>query len=224
TRHCTALLNLYFLCSGPYRMLKKLHKTLIAKSNQDIVLIANALFRQRGFKMEEAFLSSNKANFQCESRALDFSSPNAAADEINQWVSNKTKGNIPSLIKADMLDPALTRLVAVNAIYFKGLWKSRFQPENTKMRPFTGGDGNISKVPMMSQLSVFSMGLASTPQGLKYRVIDLPYHGNTMSMMMVIPWEEETPLSRVLPHISIATVKSWSKLMHMKKVRLFIPR
>lgn len=67
-------------------------------------------------------------------------------------------GHIPSLIKADMLDPALTRLVAVNAIYFKGLWKSRFQPENTKMRPFTGGDGTIYKVPMMSQLSVFSIG------------------------------------------------------------------
>lgn len=218
------LSGLRYKKNGPYRMLKKLHKTLIAKSNQDVVLMANALFRQRGFSMEEAFLSSNKANFQCESRALDFSSPDAAAEEINQWVSNKTKGHIPSLIKADMLDPALTRLVAVNAIYFKGLWKSRFQPENTKMRPFTGGDGNIYKVPMMSQLSVFSIGLASTPQGLKYRVIDLPYHGNTMSMMMVMPSEEETPLSRVLPHISTATVKSWSKLMHMKKVRLFIPR
>ncbi|KAL3056943.1 hypothetical protein OYC64_007427 [Pagothenia borchgrevinki] len=45
-----------------------------------------------------------------------------------------------------------------------------------------------------------------------------------MSMMMVMPSEEETPLSRVLPHISTATVKSWSKLMHMKKIRLFIPR
>lgn len=67
-------------------------------------------------------------------------------------------GHIPTLIKADMLDAALTRLVAVNSIYFKGLWKSRFQPENTKMRPFTGGNGNVYMVPMMSQLSVFNIG------------------------------------------------------------------
>jgi len=67
-------------------------------------------------------------------------------------------GHIPSLVKADMLDSEQTRLVAVNAIYFKGLWKSCFQPQNTKMRPFTGGDGNVYKVPMMSQLSVFNMG------------------------------------------------------------------
>lgn len=67
-------------------------------------------------------------------------------------------GHISSLIKPDMLDPAMTRLVTVNSIYFKGLWKSRFQPTNTKMRPFKGGDGNEYSVPMMSQLSVFNIG------------------------------------------------------------------
>lgn len=210
--------------TGPYKMLKKLHKTLTAKSNQDLVLIANGMFSQDGFPMEQAFVATNKANFQCESRSLDFSNPQGAADEINEWVSNKTKGHIPSLIKAATLDPALTRLVAVNSIYFKGLWKSRFQPENTKMRPFNGGDGNVYKVPMMSQLSVFNIGMATTPQGLKYKVIELPYHGNTISMLIALPSEEDTPLSQVIPHISTATVQSWTKLMHMRKVRLLIPK
>ncbi|KAM4566758.1 glia-derived nexin [Odontesthes bonariensis] len=210
--------------NGPYKMLRKLHKTLTAKSNQDVVLIANAMFTQMGFPMEETFVTINKANFQCEGRSLDFSNPHRAAEEINGWVNNKTRGHIPSLVKADMLDSALTRLVAVNAIYFKGLWKSCFQPQNTKMRPFTGGDGNVYKVPMMSQLSVFNIGLATTPQGLKYKVIELPYHGNTISMLIVVPFEEDTPLSRVIPHISTATVQSWTKLMRMKKVRLLIPK
>lgn len=210
--------------NGPYKMLKKLHKALTSKSNQDVLLIANAMFHQEGFPIEKTFVATNKANFQCESRSLDFRHPHGAADEINKWVNNMTKGHIPSLIKAEMLDPALTRLVAVNSIYFKGLWKSRFQPENTKMRPFTGGDGNVYKVPMMSQLSVFNIGMATTPQGLKYRVIELPYDGNTISMLIVVPSEEDTPLSRVLPHISTATVQSWTKLMHMRKIRLLIPK
>lgn len=210
--------------NGPYKMLKKLHKNLTGKANQDIVLITNAMFSQKGFPMQEAFVTSNKENFQCQSRSLDFSNPDAAADEVNEWVNNKTKGHIPSLIKADMLNPALTRLVVVNSIYFKGLWKSRFQPENTKMRTFTRGDGTDTKVLMMSQLSIFNIGLASTPQGLKYKVIELPYHGNTISMLIVLPSEEDTPLSRVIPHISTATVQSWTKLMHMRKVRLLIPK
>ncbi|CAJ1066070.1 glia-derived nexin [Xyrichtys novacula] len=210
--------------NGPYRMLKKLHKALTGKANQDAVLIANAMFTQEGFPMEASFIATNKDNFQCESRSLDFGNPDGAAEEINAWVNNKTKGHIPSLIKADMLDSVLTRLVAVNSIYFKGLWKSRFQPENTKMRPFNGGDGNVYKVPMMSQLSVFNIGVATTPQGLKYKVIELPYHGGSISMLIVLPSEEDTPLSRVIPHISTATVHSWTSLMHSRKVRLLIPK
>lgn len=209
---------------GPYRMLKKLHKNLTAKSNQDLVLIANAMFSQKGFPMEETFMATNKANFQCGSRSLDFSNPTAAADYINEWVSNKTKGHIPSLIKADELDSTLTRLVALNSIYFKGLWKSCFQPNNTKMRPFTGGDGDVYKVPMMSQLSIFNLGTATTPQGVKYRVIELPYHGNTISMLIVVPSDEDTSLFSVIPYISTATVQSWADLMHMRKVRLLIPK
>lgn len=78
-------------------MLKKLHKTLTAKANQDSMLIANAMFTKEGFPMEEAFVATNKANFQCESRSLDFGHPLMAADEINEWVKNKTKGRSLSL-------------------------------------------------------------------------------------------------------------------------------
>jgi len=77
---------------GPYKMLKKLHKTLTARSNQELVLIANALFSQRGFPVEESFMAANKANFQCENSTVDFSDTHAAADLINSWVNNKTKG------------------------------------------------------------------------------------------------------------------------------------
>ncbi|XP_057694503.1 glia-derived nexin isoform X1 [Corythoichthys intestinalis] len=210
--------------NGPYRMLRKLHKTLTAKSNQDVVLIANGIFSKEGFPMQKTFVETNKANFQAETRSMDFSDPKGAADQINAWVSNKTRGHITKLIKADMLDSALARLVIINSIYFKGLWKSRFQSENTKMRPFADGNGNVFKVPMMSQLSVFNIGIATTPQGVKYKVIELPYHGNTISMLIILPTEVDVPLSHVIPHINTATVRSWNKLMHMRKVHLFFPK
>lgn len=207
--------------NGPYKMLKKLHRMLTANHT---VTIANAIFSQTGFPMEEAFSTANKANFQCESQSMDFSDPERAAGSINSWVKGKTNGHIPSLIKADMLDPALTRLVAVNSIYFKGLWQSRFQPEDTKLRTFTGSNGRADKVPMMSQLSVYKMGMASTPQGLKYRVIELPYQGNQVSMLVALPLEEDALLADVIPHISTAVVHRWTRLMRKNKVRLLIPK
>lgn len=73
-------------------MLKKLHKTLTAKSNQDAVLIANSMFCSKGFPMQKSFVDINKANFQAESRSVDFSDTQKAADKINDWISNKTRG------------------------------------------------------------------------------------------------------------------------------------
>uniref|UniRef100_W5M8T2 Serpin peptidase inhibitor, clade E (nexin, plasminogen activator inhibitor type 1), member 2 n=1 Tax=Lepisosteus oculatus TaxID=7918 RepID=W5M8T2_LEPOC len=209
---------------GPYKMLKRLHKNLTSRENRDLVTIANAIFAQQGFKMEDLFVSTNKANFQCESKNLDFSDTSEAADSINNWVRDHTKGMIPTIVSSDMLDGALTRLVAVNAIYFKGLWKSRFQPENTKMRNFTAGDGKVYRIPMMSQLSVFNIGLASTPFGIKYKVIELPYHGDTISMLIAVPSEDSTLVSEIIPHISTMTIQSWTKLMNQRKVRLLLPK
>ncbi|XP_061073199.1 glia-derived nexin [Conger conger] len=210
--------------SGPYKMLKRLHKGLTTKSNQDMVLIANGLFSQEGVVLEEPFVSANTANFQCHSQSLDFSHTPAAAAAINDWVKNQTKGMISSVIEPDMLDPALTRLVMVNSIFFKGLWKSRFLPENTKLRNFNPSDGVMYKVPMMSQLSVFNIGHASTPQGLKYKVIELPYHGNSISMLIALPTEDNTPVSALLPHLNTSTLQGWTKLLTQRKVRLLLPK
>lgn len=68
-------------------------------------------------------------------------------------------GMINEVLSPDAIDSALTRLVLVNAIYFKGLWKSRFQPENTKKRTFNGADGKAYQIPMLAQLSVFRCGM-----------------------------------------------------------------
>lgn len=65
---------------------------------------------------------------------------------------------IDQVVAPDDIEGSLTRLVLVNAVYFKGLWKSRFRPENTKKRPFYGADGKTYQVPMLSQLSIFRCG------------------------------------------------------------------
>ncbi|XP_072546768.1 glia-derived nexin [Salminus brasiliensis] len=209
---------------GPYKILRKLHKTLTSKSNTDLVTIANALFPQEGFDMHDDFLEASRDNFMADSHSLDYRNPQQAADFINEWVSNRTKGHIQNLVQPDILDPTLTRLVAVNSIYFKGLWKSRFNAQNTKMRTFTGGDGKSYKVPMMSQLSIFNIGMANTPDGVKYRVIELPYHGNSMSMFIALPSDESTPLAAIMPHLSTETVHGWGSVMHQGKIRLLLPK
>ena len=60
----------------------------------------------------------------------DYSDGKASARLINDWVEKITQSKIKDLIKPDMLGP-LTRLVLVNAIYFKGDWASKFDVKKT---------------------------------------------------------------------------------------------
>ncbi|XP_077344413.1 glia-derived nexin [Lithobates pipiens] len=205
------------------KILKRINKAIVAKKNKDIVTTANAVFANNGFQMEDAFVIKNREIFQSHVRHVDFQDSYTAAAMINQWVKNETKGMIDNLLSSDLLDSSLTRLVVVNALYFKGLWKSRFQPENTKKRTFHGPDGKASQVPMLAQLSLFRSGSASTPSGLWYNVIELPYHGGSVSMLVALPTDENTPLSAIIPHISTKTLQSWMT-MTPKRVQLILPK
>nr|AAH77864.1 MGC80587 protein [Xenopus laevis] len=112
------------------KSLKKINRAIVAKKNKDIVTTANGVFASSAFKMEGSFVYKNKDVFHSDVRSVDFQEKNTAASIINQWVKNQTKGMIEGLISPELLDSSVTRLVLVNALYFKGLWKSRFQPEN----------------------------------------------------------------------------------------------
>uniref|UniRef100_A0A8D0B4C0 Plasminogen activator inhibitor 1 n=1 Tax=Salvator merianae TaxID=96440 RepID=A0A8D0B4C0_SALMN len=210
--------------NGAGKILKKINRSIISKKNKDIVTVANAVFAKSGLKMEVPFVSRNYEVFQCSVNNMDFGNQKAACDTINQWVKNKTNGMIDSVLSPDDIDSDLTRLVMVNAVYFKGLWKSRFQPENTKNRTFNGADGKTYQVPMLAQLSVFRCGTTSTPNDLWYNIIELPYHGENISMLIALPTESTTPLSAIIPHISTKTIQSWMTTMVQKRVQVILPK
>ncbi|XP_063298531.1 glia-derived nexin [Pelobates fuscus] len=205
------------------KILKKINKVIVAKKNKDIVTIANAVFADDGFKVEPFFENKIKEVFHGQVKSTDFQDKDTAAAAINHWVKNETKGMIEDLISAELLDSSLTRLVLLNALYFKGLWKSRFQQENTKKRTFHAPDGKTYQIPMLSQLSVFRSGSASTPSGLWYNVIELPYHGGSLSMLVALPTDENTPLSAIIPHISTKTLQSWMTMVP-KRIQLILPK
>uniref|UniRef100_A0A2I3HYU3 Serpin family E member 2 n=1 Tax=Nomascus leucogenys TaxID=61853 RepID=A0A2I3HYU3_NOMLE len=210
--------------NGVGKILKKINKAIVSKKNKDIVTVANAVFVKNASEIEVPFVTRNKDVFQCEVRNVNFEDPASACDSINAWVKNETRDMIDNLLSPDLIDGVLTRLVLVNAVYFKGLWKSRFQPENTKKRTFVAADGKSYQVPMLAQLSVFRCGSTSAPNDLWYNFIELPYHGESISMLIALPTESSTPLSAIIPHISTKTIDSWMSIMVPKRVQVILPK
>lgn len=94
--------------------------------------------------------------FGKELKQVDFkSNPEMVRVQINNWVSNITKGNIKDLLPEKSIDES-TDTVLANAVYFKGLWQSRFQPENSKRDVFYLGPNNMTFIPYMRQKGSFN--------------------------------------------------------------------
>lgn len=66
----------------------------------------------------------------------------------------------------------MTRVVLVNAIYFKGNWASRFDPKKTVKGDFHLNEKNTVKVDFMTQTGDFNVGFDSE---LDASVVVLPY-------------------------------------------------
>ena len=68
-------------------------------------------------------MSTTQEYFLAQPVPLDFSDGKAAS-QINEWVGNQTNGKIKDVVSEDL--DTNTALVLVNAIYFKGEWKRKF--------------------------------------------------------------------------------------------------
>ncbi|MGH3367433.1 MAG: serpin family protein, partial [Nocardioidaceae bacterium] len=88
--------------------------------------VACSLWGQRDLRWEEPFLDALARHYGAGMRLVDYrSDPDGAARQISTWTTDATHGKIPELIPAGVLDE-MTRLVLVNAVYFKGTWAERF--------------------------------------------------------------------------------------------------
>lgn len=144
--------------------------------------IADSLWGQRALQFEQPFLDTLAVNYGAGLHVVDFeNATEAARGAINGWVSDETNDKIPNLIGQGALTPD-TRLVLVNAIYFKAAWQEPFDPSLTAPEPFTRLDGSTVQADEMSQETDFGYA-----EGSNYQAVEIPYQGGKTSMVVVLP-------------------------------------
>ncbi|KAI4032435.1 serpin family I member 1, partial [Homo sapiens] len=73
-----------------FSFLKEFSNMVTAKESQYVMKIANSLFVQNGFHVNEEFLQMMKKYFNAAVNHVDFSQNVAVANYINKWVENNT--------------------------------------------------------------------------------------------------------------------------------------
>lgn len=115
-----------------------------------------------------------------------------------------------------MLDES-ARLVLVDAIYFKGNWRSKFPIGLTEDQPFHVSTEKAVTAPMMQQTAEF--GYAEFP-GLQ--ALEMPYAGGEISMVVLLPRNVDG-LGDIEAQLTPANLKSWTSGLQNHKVQVFFP-
>ena len=143
--------------------------------------------------------------------------PEAARVTMNQWVEDKTKQKIRELIPSGGLD-ADTRLVLVNAVYFKGMWVLPFRKEATRDEPFHLEGGGRVQAPLMHQQEEVQYLQAGG-----YQAVDLVYRGGDLSMLVLLP-DRKDGLRDLEKTLSLRMLHDCVAKMRTREVELFLPR
>ena len=99
--------------------------------------LANSVWYRNTFQVETPYQDVLKQTFKADISAQDFSDA-ATVGKINSWASQKTNGKIPKVI--DQIQPDNVMFL-LNALYFKGDWKTQFDPTKTIDAPVQTGIG-----------------------------------------------------------------------------------
>jgi len=180
--------------------------------------VANSLWPQEGYPFLAKYLALVKKYYGVVITPVDYRKAAEKAREIiNQWVEEKTKDKIKNLIQPGVLD-AVTRLVLVNAIYFKGNWASQFDEKRTKEDTFYLLSGKTVQTPLMAQEKEFAYRDEEFLQ-----VLELPYVGESLSMIVLLP-KEKDGLPQLEKQLTAANLRMWTSGPRKQKVKVFLPR
>lgn len=151
---------------------------------EDVTLhLTNKLYINETYKLKKDFKNVITKLFHCEVDQVDFSKSCEAAQSINSWVEYKTNNKIKDLINETDLNDR-TRLVLVNAIYFKGHWAKPFDADETTIEKFYINDNEAIETRMMHTTDTFYF---SENGFLNSKILAMPYQNRNVNLVIILP-------------------------------------
>ena len=138
-------------------------------------------------------------------------------DQVNNWCSNKTHGKIDKIL--DELDP-YALMVILNAVYFKGEWKLKFDERFTRELPFYNLGSEKVTIDTMSQINYFHYYEDKNVQAIK-----LDFEKDFMSAIIILP-AEGTNINKYINSLSLSN-NEYKKIIEglkYSKVHLQLPK
>lgn len=191
------------------RRVRSLRRQLEQSGPAVEVALGSAVWAPPGAALDADFLRRAREFHAADVRTLELAGP-AAAEVVNRWAGDRTRGRIPRLVGPEDL-AAGPGCVLTNATYFRGRWTTPFDPGLTRSGSFTAPDGGRTDVPMMTREGRFAYQETD-----RHQAVDLDYAGGALGMVVVLPREGAPPALPAGP--------AWLTRFEDARVRLSLPR
>ncbi len=193
---------------------KKMTTELLALDPLVTLKAANSIWLGNHFSAKQGFVDVNKSCYDTEVHTLDFTS-STAHNIINQWCSDKTNHRIPEVIRE--ID-ANTRLLILNALYFNGVWKNKFEKENTFEDIFVNEDGNTVGVSMMKQEYD-----ALYVKNELCEIAELPFGNEAFNMLILLP-HRKVDINLVIEQLTPDNWTEWTRKLDLACLDINFPK
>ncbi|CAH1784047.1 unnamed protein product, partial [Owenia fusiformis] len=179
--------------------------------------MANKIYAKDDHPFLQDFISMIQTEYIADIEKVNFAKDvEAIRQNINGWVEAETANKIKDLIPGGVLN-ALTRLVLINAVYFKGDWATQFKHDDTENDAhFLMSDKDVVKVDMMNLQAEFPMEYL---RDLKTKVLELPYVNNQLSMVILLP-DERNGISELESKLTVDILQSVCNPVRRRKMKV----
>ncbi len=176
---------------------------------------ANSVWYRNGKVVKNSFVEPVYEYFNAEIQGEDFQNPQTV-NKINNWVSNKTQGKIPSII--EQINPNHVMFL-INALYFKADWKVPFDTKETQNRGFQLASNEMVQVPTMMTKNAKYRYLSHRDVEL----VDIPYGNGQFSMTVLMP-NSDLPLNSFIENLSVNALNNWLNASAEVGYDLYLPK
>lgn len=187
-------------------------------SKQNFFTIVNSAVAQEKYGFKDTYLQLLD-DYAAVIHSADFrneSSREKARIEMNNWVSENTEKKIKDLIDKNSLDE-LTRLVLINAIYFKADWQYEFPIDKTRQMIF------YKKTRQYITSFMHNRQNYNFFKNEDLLMIELPYKDSSASMYIILP-KEGADIDQFCAEMTYDKFNNLEKQCSSKLIDLLLPK
>lgn len=155
-----------------------------ASAESTTLEVANRLFPDDEFLPLSAFLDIASAHYGAAIQPVDTADAGNAANAINGWVSESTRGLVPTIVDENSVRNQ--ELILVNTVYLKADWLVPFLADFTRVDEFTTADGQQVAAPFMRDYDPVERRFVRL---IHADAVELPYQGGELAMWLIVPHE-----------------------------------